>query len=216
VLHEQADLEVEVGPLVRRRGHAVLADQHEGREEDGLYRCDHRQDDERGIPGRDAGNPAEVGHDPDAEEGEVQVDEPHTAGEAGDRLRDPLLGGLSLPDYLQRFPEGEFAEIARDRITALSQAPPQTPQVVAPAVDAGTAVELNRPGTNAVERGLSARGWLRHPDGPAFDHAGRATSTAWPRPSHLSTRLSEIRRSSTRPRVDLAITCLGTGSQCIC
>jgi adenylate cyclase len=44
--------------------------------------------------------------------------------------------------YLQRFPEGEFAEIARDRITALSQAPPQTPQVVAPAVDA-TAVELS-------------------------------------------------------------------------
>ena len=45
--------------------------------------------------------------------------------------------------YLQRFPEGEFAEIARDRITALSQAPPQTPQVVAPAVDADTAVELS-------------------------------------------------------------------------
>jgi adenylate cyclase len=45
--------------------------------------------------------------------------------------------------YLQRFPEGEFAEIARDRITALSQAPPQTPRVVAPAVDADTAVELS-------------------------------------------------------------------------
>jgi adenylate cyclase len=45
--------------------------------------------------------------------------------------------------YLQRFPEGEFAEIARDRITALSQAPPQTPQVVAPAVEADTAVELS-------------------------------------------------------------------------
>jgi adenylate cyclase len=29
--------------------------------------------------------------------------------------------------YLQRFPEGEFAEIARDRITALSQAPPDAP-----------------------------------------------------------------------------------------
>jgi adenylate cyclase len=45
--------------------------------------------------------------------------------------------------YLQRFPEGEFAEIARDRITALSQTPPQTPQVVAPAVEADTAVELS-------------------------------------------------------------------------
>ena len=45
--------------------------------------------------------------------------------------------------YLKRFPEGEFAEIARDRITALSQGAPQTPQVVAPAVDADTAVELS-------------------------------------------------------------------------
>ena len=45
--------------------------------------------------------------------------------------------------YLQRFPEGEFAEIARDRITALSQAPSQTLPVVASAVDADTAVELS-------------------------------------------------------------------------
>ena len=49
----------------------------------------------------------------------------------------------SFLHYLQRFPEGEFAEIARDRITALSQGAPQTPQVVAPAVDADTAVELS-------------------------------------------------------------------------
>jgi adenylate cyclase len=41
--------------------------------------------------------------------------------------------------YLQRFPAGEFAEIARDRITALSH----TPQVVAPAVEADTAIELS-------------------------------------------------------------------------
>ena len=45
--------------------------------------------------------------------------------------------------YLQRFPEGEFAEIARDRITALSQAPSQTLPVVTSAVDADTAVELS-------------------------------------------------------------------------
>jgi adenylate cyclase len=41
--------------------------------------------------------------------------------------------------YLERFPEGEFVEIARDRITALSH----TAQVVAPAVDADTAIELS-------------------------------------------------------------------------
>jgi adenylate cyclase len=44
--------------------------------------------------------------------------------------------------YLQRFPEGDFAEIARDRITALSQAPSEPSQVAVPAVDADTAVEL--------------------------------------------------------------------------
>ena len=48
-----------------------------------------------------------------------------------------------LLHYLQRFPEGEFAEVARNRITALSQTPAPTPQVVAPAVDADTAIELS-------------------------------------------------------------------------
>ena len=48
----------------------------------------------------------------------------------------------SLTNYLQRFPEGEFAELARDRITALSQAPSQT-LPVGRAVDADTAVELS-------------------------------------------------------------------------
>jgi adenylate cyclase len=44
--------------------------------------------------------------------------------------------------YLQRFPDGAFAEIARDRITALSEAPSEPSQVAAPAVDADTVVEL--------------------------------------------------------------------------
>jgi hypothetical protein len=61
VLRKQADLQIQVGSLVRGRGHAVLAGQHEGREEDGFHRGDHRQDYERGIPGGDAGDPAEVG-----------------------------------------------------------------------------------------------------------------------------------------------------------
>jgi hypothetical protein len=69
----------------------VLADQHEGREEDRLHRRDHREYDERGVPGGHAGGPSEVGQDPEAEEGEVQVDEPHAPGEAGDRIRDPFL-----------------------------------------------------------------------------------------------------------------------------
>jgi adenylate cyclase len=44
--------------------------------------------------------------------------------------------------YLQRFPEGEFAEIARDRITALSEGPSEPSEIAVPAVDADTAVEL--------------------------------------------------------------------------
>jgi adenylate cyclase len=49
----------------------------------------------------------------------------------------------SLLHYLQRCPGGEFAEIARDRIAALSQVRPEAPQVVAPAVEADIAVELS-------------------------------------------------------------------------
>ena len=43
-------------------------------------------------PGGNAGDPAEIGHDPEAEEGEVQVDEQHAAGKAGDvHVRNPFL-----------------------------------------------------------------------------------------------------------------------------
>jgi adenylate cyclase len=44
--------------------------------------------------------------------------------------------------YLQRFPEGELAEIARDRITALSEGPSEPSEIAVPALDADTAVEL--------------------------------------------------------------------------
>ena len=40
--------------------------------------------------------------------------------------------------YLEQFPDGEFAALARDRIAALSQATPSTP-----AMEADTAVELS-------------------------------------------------------------------------
>jgi adenylate cyclase len=44
--------------------------------------------------------------------------------------------------YLQRFPEGEFAGIARDRITALSEGPSEPSEIAVPPVDADTVVEL--------------------------------------------------------------------------
>lgn len=52
-----------------------------------------------------------------------------------------ISGSDEIPEfllYLERFPEGEFAALARDRIAALSEARP----VPAPALPADTAVEL--------------------------------------------------------------------------
>jgi len=59
---------------------------------DRLDRSDHRKNDKRLIPPRDARNPTEIRHDPEAEDCEMQVDEQHTAGETGNRICDAFLG----------------------------------------------------------------------------------------------------------------------------
>jgi adenylate cyclase len=51
-------------------------------------------------------------------------------------------GVEGLLRYLERFPEGEFATIARDRIAALAAEDPQSGVSDATALDADTAVEL--------------------------------------------------------------------------
>ena len=97
MLGEEADLQVEVGPLVGRGGHAVLGDQHEGRQEDRLHRGPHGEDDEGRVPQRNTRHPAEIGDDPEAEEREVNVDEGHAAGEARHRRCQLVLeGGVFL------------------------------------------------------------------------------------------------------------------------
>jgi hypothetical protein len=49
--------------------------------------------DESRIPRRNAGHQAEIGRDPKSEDAQMQIDEGHAAGEAGDEARDALLGG---------------------------------------------------------------------------------------------------------------------------
>jgi hypothetical protein len=90
MLGQQADLQVEIGALVGRGHHPVLADQHEGRQEDGLDARDHRQHDEALVPRRHPGDPAQIGDDPGAEQHQMEQHEGHRPGEAGDRVGDAL------------------------------------------------------------------------------------------------------------------------------
>jgi hypothetical protein len=110
MLRQQADLQVELGASVGRRHHAVLADQDEGRQEDGLQRPDHGQQAEGiGIEGGD-GQPAEVDRHPSPDHGQMQVDEDHAAGEGGDPVRQALLGSpAALRLLAQRDHGGDVA-----------------------------------------------------------------------------------------------------------
>ena len=75
-----------VGDRLTLRVGPVLADHHEGREEDRLERDDHRQQAVRVV--------LDAESDPAAEPGDVDVDEPHRAGERGDAVGDPVLDAL--------------------------------------------------------------------------------------------------------------------------
>ena len=70
-------------PLLVR---AVLADHHKRRQEDRLQRHDHRQQPEGVVLDPEA--------DPRGEPEHVEVDEPHRAGEPGDRVGDAVLEAL--------------------------------------------------------------------------------------------------------------------------
>src|SRR4029077_353867 len=65
---------------------SVLADHHEGRKEDRLERHDHRQQAVRVL--------LDAEPDPAAEPDDVDVDEPHRAGECRYLIRDPVLHAL--------------------------------------------------------------------------------------------------------------------------
>ena len=79
------------GDHLALRVRAVLADQHEGREENRLEGDDHGQQAVRILLDAEA--------DPAGEPDDVDVDEQHRAAEVGDRVGDPVLrrlGSLTL------------------------------------------------------------------------------------------------------------------------
>jgi hypothetical protein len=86
VLRQQTDLKIEIGALVRCRRHPVLCDEHESRKKDGFYGREHGENDERGIPGRDARQPAQIGDDPEPEKSSVDIDKRPAAGEPRDDI----------------------------------------------------------------------------------------------------------------------------------
>jgi hypothetical protein len=90
---EQTDLQIEIRALVSLLRHAVLRNQHEGREEDCFDRCEHRRHHKTRIKFRQ-GHVRQVHDDPRGEEDEVNVHERQTASEAGDRIGDAQLQRL--------------------------------------------------------------------------------------------------------------------------
>jgi hypothetical protein len=88
----EVGLEVQLGAHIGPGRLAVLADHDERRQEDGLEADDHGEEPERELvePRAEPSSPS-VEQDPDGEPAEVQVDERHAAGEAGDRIRHPVL-----------------------------------------------------------------------------------------------------------------------------
>src|SRR3954451_7705151 len=85
----------------------VLADHHEGREEDRLERDDHGQQAEGVLLDAEA--------DPAAEPDDVNVDERHRAGEGGDLVRDPVLRRFgALLGLLDKRRIDRLGELARE------------------------------------------------------------------------------------------------------
>ncbi len=91
VLGQQIDLQIQVGAHVGDDRRAVLADEHEGREEDRLERHDEREQTvgkriEAAMP-----DPSLVLGDPPHEPHDVDVHEPHVSGEPGEPVGQAVL-----------------------------------------------------------------------------------------------------------------------------
>jgi hypothetical protein len=92
-----------VGDRLTFRVGPVLADQHEGREEDRFERDDHRQQ-AKGVA-------LDPEADQAAEPGQVDVDEHHRAGERGDPVGEAIL---DVPRPLFRMPSERRARLGRE------------------------------------------------------------------------------------------------------
>jgi hypothetical protein len=105
MFREQVYVQVEIIALVRHVHRAVLAYQHECREENGFHGSNHRKHDKGRIEVRNAWD--EIGGQPCAVKRHVQLDKPHTAREIRDGIRDFFFSGrrfqLLLPAGAQGF-----------------------------------------------------------------------------------------------------------------
>src|SRR5262245_34666437 len=93
MLREQTNLQIQLRPAVCRIAEAVLADEHEGREKDGLQRDNHRQEPigegvERWYP-----HMASVYEQPGTKPEDMEVHKDHTARKGGDSIGQALLHG---------------------------------------------------------------------------------------------------------------------------
>src|SRR3978361_162996 len=89
VLGKQVDVEIEVVTLVGRLHRPILADQHEGRQEDCLDGSDHSQNNKGGIEVWKVRQ--QVGNDPASVDNQVDIHEAHAAGETGNRVCNLVL-----------------------------------------------------------------------------------------------------------------------------
>lgn len=60
MLGQQADLQIEIRPLVGKCRHAILGNQDKCREEDRFHRSEHGQDDKGGVEGGKKRQPAQI------------------------------------------------------------------------------------------------------------------------------------------------------------
>src|SRR3954466_3908465 len=113
MLGEQADLQVERRAAALLFGHAILADQNEGRQEYRLDRCGHAEHHELLVPRPYAGNPAEVCKDPEAEKRQMDIDEREAACEVRDLVREALVEACGVHLLVMMPPEGIDVPVER-------------------------------------------------------------------------------------------------------
>ena len=94
VFGQQADLQIELCPLVGNFRHSILCDQHERRQEYGFDGGQHCQYDERRVEARKRQRQG-VDENPCAKQDEVQVDERNASGKLRYALSEAIVAGAS-------------------------------------------------------------------------------------------------------------------------
>lgn len=91
MLRQKSDVQVKFRPPIRLSRHAILTDENEGGEKDGLQRDHHRQKIERERVDRLMAVEREIDENPDCKEEDMKVDESHIAGKFSNSISDFVL-----------------------------------------------------------------------------------------------------------------------------